>query len=233
MILQKLDSRLMTAVKYLRKGKRLADIGTDHAYLPIYAVSGGYSSFAVASDINKGPTDRARINVSGCGLTDKITVLCTDGLHGIEKYEPDDIAIFGMGGELIAKIIDGAPFVKTEGIRLILQPMSCSDVLRRYLAENGFNIIGETLSTEGGKLYVTICCEYSGEFHTLTNAEAILGKYNIENAIGNPLFDELISRAETAYKIRLEGKSSASKDTTLEKAVLAELAMIKGDKNEG
>lgn len=233
MTTQKIDNRLLTAVKYLRKGKRLADVGTDHAYLPIYAVSKGISAFAIASDINEGPTERALINVRASALEKKIAVLCTDGLHGIEEYAPDDIAIFGMGGELITRIIEEAPWLKSKEKRLILQPMTCADVLRRYLAENGFDIIGETLSTESGKLYVTICCEYSGECRILTHAEAILGRYNIENAVGDPLFDELVLRAENAYMVRLEGKSSANRDATLEKAVLDELAMVKGDKNEG
>ncbi|MBQ8207707.1 MAG: SAM-dependent methyltransferase [Clostridia bacterium] len=225
--MQKLDSRLRTALKYLRKGKRLADIGTDHAYLPIYAVENGYSDSAVASDINEGPTERARINVSACGLSDKITVLRTDGLNGIEKYAPDDIAIFGMGGELIASIIDASPWAKAKGKRFILQPMTCADVLRRYIAENGFKTIGETLSADGGKLYVTICCEIGGKSRKLSHSEAILGKYNIENSIGSPLFDELLSRAENAYTVRLEGKKSAGKDISLEKEVLAELEPIR------
>ena len=224
--MQKLDSRLITAIKYLRHGKILADIGTDHAYLPIYAVENGYSARAVASDINEGPTERARINVLSNALTDKISVVKTDGLKGIDKYDPDDIAIFGMGGELIASIIDAAPWVKDSKKRLILQPMTCADALRIYLAENGFNILEETLSTEGGKLYVTICCEWTGESRKIGIAQAILGEYNIGNEIHSPLFKELFLRAENAYKIRLEGKSKAGRDASYEKEVLAELSII-------
>lgn len=227
--MQKLDSRLRTALKYLRHGMRLADIGTDHAYLPIYAVLNGYSDSAVASDINKGPTERARINVCENGLADRINVIQTDGLNGIDKFSPDDIAIFGMGGELIASIIEAAPWAFSAGKRFILQPMTCADVLRRYLAVKGFKTIGETLSQEGGKLYVTICCEAGGEKCELSHAEAILGRYNIENALDSPLFDELLRRAENAYKIRLEGKRAGGKDTTLEEAVLFELKPIRNE----
>ena len=226
MNLPRLDSRLSTALKYLRQGKRFADIGTDHAYLPIYSVAGGISSFAVASDINKGPTERARLHVSSYSLSDKIEVIQTDGLHSIEKFAPDDIAIFGMGGELIAKIIDEAEWVRSPEIRLILQPMTCSDVLRRYLAGNGFEIISETLSSDTGKLYVTICCEYSGEKRELTTADAILGRYNIENAADSPLFSELVGRAVGAYKVRVEGKKSGGLDTAEEESVLSELLPI-------
>lgn len=225
--MKKFDNRLQTALKYLRNGKILADIGTDHAYLPIYAIENGYSSSAIASDINEGPTERARTNVSIKGLSDKITVIRTDGLNGIDKYAPDDIAIFGMGGELIVSIIDDAPWARTKGKRFILQPMTCADALRLYLAENGFKIIGETLSQDNGKLYVTICCEPGIQKYSLTHAEAILGKYNIENEIRSPLFAELLNRAENAYKVRLEGKSTAGKDTTLENEVLSELEKIR------
>ncbi len=228
--MQKIDDRLRTAIKYLRKNKILADIGTDHAYLPIYAVENGYSASAVASDINEGPTERARINVASASLTGKITVLKCDGLSGLEKFSPDDIAIFGMGGELIASIIDAAPWSHIPGKRFILQPMTCSDVLRQYLAEKGFNIIGETLSKDGDKLYVTVCCEPGGEPYTLTYAEAILGKYNIENNKDSSCFEELLRRAENAYKVRLEGKKAGRKDCLLEEKVLAELSRVKEDK---
>ncbi len=221
--MQKLDSRLGTALKYLRKGKILADIGTDHAYLPIYAVSNGYSSFAIASDINEGPVERARINISSYGASDKITVIRTDGLKGIDGFHPDDIAIFGMGGELIASIIDASPWVRDKGKRLILQPMTCADSLRFYLAKNGFRIIGETLSEDCGKLYVTICCEPGYEPYSISYSEAILGKYNIENSSDSPLFAELLSRAENAYIVRLEGKKAGLKDHALETEVLHQL----------
>ena len=230
--MQNLDSRLSTALKYLRKGKKLADVGTDHAYLPIYAVSNGYSSRAVASDINKGPTERARINVSMCSFPDRITVLQTDGLKGIEVFDPDDIAIFGMGGELIASIIASSPWAGAKGKRLILQPMTNADTLRLYLAENGFAIIGETLSEDCGKLYVTICCEGGGEKYSLSLAEAILGKYNIENEISSPLFRELLRRAENAYNVRLEGKKAGQKDYSFEIQVLSELAEIRKESNK-
>ena len=132
MTLPKLDSRLETALTYLRKDRIMADIGTDHAYLPIYSVLAGISSRALASDINQGPVKRADKNVRAFGLSDKIDVILCDGLAQAERFAPDDIVIFGMGGELIAHIIDAAPFVLNENIRLILQPMTKSEILREY-----------------------------------------------------------------------------------------------------
>ncbi|MEE0968993.1 MAG: class I SAM-dependent methyltransferase [Clostridia bacterium] len=232
--MQKIDNRLRTALKYLRCEKSLADIGTDHAYLPIYAVQNGYSAWAVASDINDGPAERARINVSMCGLSDRITVVKTDGLHGIERFDPDDIAIFGMGGELIANIIDGSSWSHKEGKRFILQPMTCADMLRYYLAEKGFKIVEETLSKDFGKLYVTICAEPCGKKYDISTAEAILGAYNIKNERKNPLFHELLTRAENAFLVRLKGKKSGGRDFSHEEKVLLELHAIKKEiENEG
>ena len=221
--MQKLDSRLRTALKFLREGKTLADIGTDHAYLPIYAVLNGFSARAVASDINEGPTERARQNVAAGGLSDKITVIRADGLCGLEDFNPDDIAIFGMGGELIAHILESSPWVKTEDRRFILQPMTAADDLRKYLAKNGYSIIEENLSEQSGKLYVTICCEFTGKCEDISEAEALIGKYNIENNKSSPIFEKMLARYIKGLKIRIEGLQSAGKDASFEQSILNDL----------
>ncbi len=221
--MQKLDSRLRTALKYLREGKTLADIGTDHAYLPIYAVENGYSARAIASDINEGPTKCAMQNVAESGLSDKITVIRTDGLCGLNELAPDDIAIFGMGGELIAHILDESPWVKSKDKRFILQPMTAADDLRKYLSKNGYSIIEETLSEQSGKLYVTICCEYTGICEEISEAEALLGKYNIENNSDSPIFEKMLARTMKGLRIRISGLQSAAKDASLEQNILNDL----------
>lgn len=225
--LPKLDSRLQTAVAYLRKGAVMYDVGTDHAYLPIYSVAAGISSSAVASDINEGPTERARANVASYGMSDKITVIRSDGLSCVRDYSPSDIVIFGMGGELIAGIIEKAPYVKNENIRLILQPMTCSDILREFLAENGFEIKGETLSEDTGKIYVTICAEYSGVSKVLSDTERIFGEKNITENAENPIFSRLVHKTETAYETRLRGKAGAGHDTSEEERILSEIKKMK------
>lgn len=222
-----IDKRLLTAVKYLRRGRVLCDVGTDHAYLPIYAVLDGISPAAVASDINEGPAERARLHVASYGIEDRIKVVRTDGLTGLGKYLPEDIVIFGMGGELIARIIDASPYPKNESVRLILQPMTCSDALRVYLAENGFDIIGETLSDDGDKIYVTICAEYSGVPKSLSVTERLFGAYNIESNATDPIFSRLVDRVENAYEVRRRGRSSAGLDVSEEDGVLAEIRRMK------
>lgn len=165
----KLTPRLMTAVPYIRRGRLVADVGTDHAYLPIYlcetgiltpvSTPQGASLCAVASDIHRGPVERAEQHVAAAGLSHRIRTVQTDGLHGLEVYDPDDVVIFGMGGELIAAILCAAPWVRQAGKRLILQPMTRAEKLRAYLLAAGFTIVEETLSREGDRIYQTLCAE--------------------------------------------------------------------------
>ena len=227
MNLPKLDSRLETALTYLRKGKVMADIGTDHAYLPIYSVLSGISSAALASDINQGPCERADKNVRAYGLADKIRVICCDGLARAQEFSPEDVIIFGMGGELIAKIIDDAPFVKDERIRLILQPMTKAEILREYLAKNGFCVVSETLSEAVGRQYFTICAEFDGTIREFDDIEYLLGKFNLEYNQSNPIFLKIVDRNIKAAEIKIAGKEKAGDDAAEEKALLARLNKIK------
>ena len=224
----KLNDRLMTAVAFVRDGSRFADVGTDHAYLPIDLMSDGRIESAVASDINKGPLERARENIEKYGFSESIdTVLC-DGLCGVEAYAPDDVAIFGMGGELIVKIIDEAAWLKDGKRRIILQPMTHTEKVREYLAQNGFSIIGESLSSDRGRIYQTICAEYDGkvrEFDTLT---LTLGEYIIKE--GGELFLELLDSLKKQTERKLQGKISGGEPTDEEKSLLSAISCILEDK---
>ena len=177
---KKLGARLQSACAYLSAGGTVADIGTDHAYLPIEIIKKGLSQRAIACDINLGPIESARRNIEAAGLSDRIDTMQTDGLHGVECFHPTDILIFGMGGELIAKILSEAPWVKDEEIGLILQPMSHAEILRRWLSENGFAILGETLTYED-QYYQTIHARFNGETYVLTEEEAFFGAKILES----------------------------------------------------
>jgi len=171
-----LDERLCTALPFLRPADRIADIGTDHAFLPIYAVRNGLCSEALATDINEGPVQRAMEHIRRCGLEEKITVMKTDGLVGVESFGPDTILIFGMGGELIAGILSKTQWIRKKGTRLILQPMTHDEILRAFLYENGFKIFHETISRAQGRLYVTIAAEYDGTVRSFTRKDCWLGE---------------------------------------------------------
>lgn len=217
MNIPKISKRLEAAASFARQGARIADIGTDHAYLPIYLYAKGVIRGGVASDINEGPTDRARLNIRAWGAESAIEVLRTDGLSGIESYDPEDIFILGMGGELIARIISDAPWVR-EGKRLVLQPMTHPEILREYLYKNGFTVTDEAL-VEEDKIYQIICAEYVGVSEDADAAELMFGKRNI--ARGGELLTKLLVRIREVYVGRVEGKARAGADAS------DELEMIK------
>lgn len=215
----RLDARLMSAAPFVRGGV-LADIGTDHAYLPIRLLQDGLISSAVASDINKGPLEHAEKTVREYGMDERVSLVLTDGLCGIEKYNPRDIIIFGMGGELIASIIDAAPWVRNPDIRLILQPMTRRAELREYLLRKGHNIIDEVMSGADGRIYQTVCTEYDGIFRRgeYSTAELMLGRYNI--ARGGELLRQYAGMLAEIYEVRKKGKETAGADTSEELAVI-------------
>ena len=223
MTFSKLSARLLAAADFVRQGSFVADIGSDHAYLPIYLCNLGKIRGALASDINEGPVARAKINIASYHLGKKISVLRTDGLSGVEKFAPDDIVICGMGGELICSIIDAAEWTKNKNIRLILQPMTHAEKLRAYLISNGFSIIGETLLKED-KIYQIICAEYSGDISDYSETELIFGKHNIEKK--NDVFFEYARYVRSVFVTRRDGKRSSGADVSEEEYIIAQIDKI-------
>lgn len=205
---------------YLREGKVLSDVGSDHAHLPIYACQNGICPRAIASDINRGPVENAKRNIAAAGLGDRITAVCTPGLDGIQAYAPEDITIFGMGGELIASIIDAAPWTRDSQIRLILQPMSHAEILRAYLLENGFYILDQTLVKED-KVYQIVCAEYDGVVRREDDMALWFGSHNIERL--HPLLAELLHNKRRLLQTSADGKRMGGKDATFEQGMLAQI----------
>lgn len=218
------DARLLSAIPYLRPGDRVADVGTDHAYLPIYLVRQGIASAVLASDVNRGPIERAREHIREAGLSDSIQTLQADGLHGVESFKPDSILIFGMGGELIVKILSEAPWIRNSAIRLILQPMSRAAVLRAWLNENGFTVIGETL-TFADQYYQTVCAEWTGNTEPYTALELLIGKSRFYRDAPYP--DAFIEQKIRIYSAIVAGKKrSAGAETAAETQLLADLRAL-------
>ena len=210
----KLNDRLLTAIPFVRQGKRFADIGTDHAYLPIYLVNKNLISIAIAADINKGPLEKADENIAKYGLNSQISTVLCDGLAKIDPENVDDIAIFGMGGELIIKIIDEANWLKDADKRLILQPMTHPEKLRKYLSQNGYKIIGETLSLDRGKIYQTISAEYDGFIRDYDDFTYAFGKFILEKP--NELLIELLNKTKIKLERKINGKREGREDVSYE-----------------
>lgn len=221
----RLDRRLACAADFVREGATVADVGTDHAYLPIALCLSGRAVGGVVTDINKGPIERASANIRAHALQHKLTAILTDGLCGAEKYSPTDITVLGMGGELIAGIISRAEWTKNKNIRLCLQPMTHAEILRKYLADNGYAIVDEALVKED-KIYQIIVAEYSGEREEYSLAELYFGKFNIERG-GAELY-ELLSGWERILSVRIAGKEGAGERADEERELLAQIQKIKG-----
>lgn len=217
------DARLRAAAGFVRQGARLADIGTDHAYLPVSLLRGGRIPFAVASDISAGPLAHARETAAFVGIDeDRLALVLTPGLRGIEAYRPTDITVCGMGGEMIAAILAEAPFVRDTDIRLILQPMSRAQVLRQYLAENGFVIECETLARVKRHVYTCLCVHYRGGRETLSPLDAYLGAYYTRGAgREHPLFPAYLAEQIATVRRRVSGLRSVSATTAEDEELLA------------
>ena len=138
------------------RGYRLADIGTDHAYIPIFLVEEGRVPSAVAMDINRGPLDRARENIMESGQEDKIQIRISDGFSALEEGEADAAVLAGMGGGLTIRILrEGADVVRTLK-ECILQPQSEIEKVRAFLLAEGFSFTDEDMVEEDGKYYPII-----------------------------------------------------------------------------
>jgi len=217
----RINDRLMTAIPLVRRGRRFADIGTDHAYLPIYLLQNDLIGSAIAADINRGPLDKAEENIKKFGLEDKIrTVLC-DGLSGIGHTEADDIAVFGMGGELIIQILDEAPWLKNTEKRLILQPMTHPEKLREYLAKNGFKILGESLCIDREKIYQTICAEYDGVCREFDEFTLLFGEHNLKEK--SELLHSLMLAEKKKLIRKMMGKKEGNESIEYEQKMLVSI----------
>ena len=158
-----LDSRLSLCASFVRQDSKLADIGTDHAYLPVWLCQNGVCKSAVAADINPEPLSRGQLTIAQAGLEDKVKTRLSDGLKGISADEADDIVIAGMGGELIAKIILDCEYSRDKDKRFILQPMTKSELLIERLCQNGFEILSQDCCVASNKCYTVLLVQYSGE----------------------------------------------------------------------
>lgn len=154
-----LHARLAAIAEMVPYGSRVADIGTDHAYLPVYLLEKKIISLAIASDVCRGPLNIARKTVQQRNSTDRIELRLGNGLDVLTPGEVDTIIVAGMGGATIIEILRSRPQIMESLQRLILQPMAASAALRRWLIMNQWIIIDEQLVLEDGRLYEIIAAK--------------------------------------------------------------------------
>lgn len=157
-----LSKRLRAVADLVPGGTVLADVGTDHAYIPIALVEEGKIPRALAMDINQGPLTRAEENIKAHGLEEKIETRLSDGLEKMKKGEADTVLIAGMGGLLTVRILSSKREV-LGGATLVLQPQSDLPSVRGWLTEEGYAITAEDLVLEDGKYYQMMRAQKCGE----------------------------------------------------------------------
>ncbi|XEC96832.1 tRNA (adenine(22)-N(1))-methyltransferase TrmK [Paenibacillus tarimensis] len=191
----KLSKRLERIAKCVTEGSRVADIGSDHALVPVFLVSTGRSPFAIAGEINEGPLEAARKQVREAGLESRIDVRQGDGLAVLQAGEADTVTIAGMGGALIRDILEeGRLQGKLVGVReLILQPNVGEDLVRRWLVRNGWYLADEMIMEEDGKTYEILLANRPPD------ADELNGRLYDPGAL--PIAERLILPVERLYKM--------------------------------
>lgn len=215
-----LSKRLKAVAELVTPGMRLADVGTDHGYIPIYLTEAGVIPSAIAMDINKSPLERAKEHIREHGLEGKIQTRLSDGLKNLQMNEADCMIAAGMGGGLVIRILSEERDTAGSLKELILQPQSEIDSVRKYLTEEGYRIVAEDMVYEDGKYYPMMkavpCMAGAGEIPyseeelefgrvLLQQAHPVLGQFlEREMEIQNRILSALESQESVRAKKRME-----------------------------
>ncbi|RFU71704.1 tRNA (adenine-N(1))-methyltransferase [Peribacillus saganii] len=227
---EQLSKRLERVASYIPEGSVLADIGSDHAYLPCYSILNNQASKAIAGEVSDGPYNSARQQVRQTGLDQSISVRKGDGLEVLESGEATCITIAGMGGTLIASILENGK-VKLESVeRLILQPNVGAYNVRQWLMDNNWAIINEEILEEDGKIYEIIVAEKGDPlklYQDKKDAGLLFGPFLLKEK--NPVFRKKWSMEQEHWKkilkqIEESGQGEAVAEKREELAARIEMA---------
>lgn len=220
-----LTPRLQVIADQVSAGARPADIGTDHAYLPVWLLLNGVVERVIAADLRPGPLERARQTAQRYGVEERVDLRLCDGLAGIRPEEADTIVIAGMGGDTIQGILTAAPWAREKA--LLLQPMTGQPELRRWLGERGYAICRETVAQEGQRLY-SVWTVTAGEMPPLSSGELWAGAQSRD-----PLRGAYLDYISAKLRRALAGHRAAAQPDRAEieelQAALDELTRMKGE----
>ena len=178
-----LSKRMDRLAGLVTAGNRLADVGTDHGYIPIALVQSGKIPSAIAMDINQGPLDRARDHIREQHLDTYITTRLSDGLTFLQDGEADTVLIAGMGGALTVHILEGGAHCLASVKELILQPQSEIWLVREWLCEHGYKITDEDIVLDEGKYYPMMRAVH-GSMELPSRGEREYGNPALQRSIG-------------------------------------------------
>lgn len=223
----RLTPRLRAVAALVPEGAKVADIGSDHAYVPVDLIRSGRAQLVIASDVHQGPVENARKVVAMAALEDRIDVRLGSGFEVYSPEEVDTAVLAGMGGFLIRDLIlEAFPLVKTLKC-LVLQPMVAIRELRVWLLENGFEIMEERVAKEGQKFYEIFSVRYTGfcvpqvDFKT---AEMGVDMFRVEDEIAMNYLAHRIRKTEGVLRSLAQAKNSETTEMT---AFEARLKLLK------
>ena len=218
----RLSKRLQTIADFIKKDAIVADIGTDHAHIPIYLIENKIIAKAYACDINIGPLEKAKENIKFFGLEENIVLRLSNGLEKVSNDEVDTIIIAGMGGELIIDILErGRKFFDKKNT-FILSPHTKIDEVRSYLLKNGFEIFREDMCIDEGKFYTVMEVVYIGIESFYSDRELLYGRYLIGNK--NTILIKFLEKERNKYLniISNEGLNTERKEELLKRLNIIE-----------
>lgn len=210
--MMELSPRLKKIADLIPRGSVVADIGTDHAYIPVYCFQNGISERAIAMDVNEGPLSRAEANLEKYGFADKAELRLSDGLQKLSPGEADVIVIAGMGGLLIMDILKNGSDVVSDDTLMLIQPMIAPIELREYLFSSGFDIVDEYVEREENKFYNIFCVRRGKAI--VNDQNLIIGRNLAKNSPEN-VVDYLEYKISVCEKIVSGIKKSENPDTRL------------------
>ena len=211
-----LSKRLKRIAEHVDKCESVADIGTDHGYIPIYLVKEGICKKAIASDINKGPIEKAKVNVAFEGVSNKVKCLLGPGLNSLKVGEVNGVILAGMGGNLTRDILLADMDKVKKYDFIILQPAQNPEVLREFLYKNDYEIIDEDLIKDEGRFYELFKVKYNENSEKLVFEDELY--YEVSSLLiekNHPLFkefiEEKINKCETILSFIKEDTEAAKK----------------------
>lgn len=227
-----MSKRLDKIASFIEPGLGVADVGTDHGYIPVMLCRRGYEGNIIATDINEGPLNKARMSLLKAGFADKVELLLCDGLDACNPDLVNTIIVAGMGGDTIAGILDRAEWCAREDVRLILQPVTKAEILRYWLINNDFCITDESFVKENGTIYQIICAK-QGKSESYSDAELFIGKR--ERIMDDALFSEHLAIHIKRFSSAVSSLEKTKRDgldawLKILKNILRELEGMQNDK---